>query len=73
MVDLEAEGVYACVLPPFRPGAGKALPSHRGVQEMNRFSMTFRFLCLALFLFPAAAVAKGKVKVFILAGQSNME
>ena len=40
---------------------------------MNRFSMTFRFLCLALFLFPAVAVAKGKVKVFILAGQSNME
>ena len=40
---------------------------------MNRFSITFRFLCLGLLLFAAPAMAKGKVKVFILAGQSNME
>ena len=40
---------------------------------MNRFSITFRFLCLGLLLFAAPAMAKGKIKVFILAGQSNME
>ncbi len=40
---------------------------------MNRFSIPFRFLCLGLLLFAAPVMAKGKVKVFILAGQSNME
>ena len=40
---------------------------------MKKFSIMVFFLGLGLFLFAPPAVAKGKVKVFILAGQSNME
>ena len=40
---------------------------------MKRYSITFFATGLCLFLFTEPVTAKGKVKVFILAGQSNME
>jgi hypothetical protein len=73
MVDLGNEGGYACFLPACLIRGREVFPLNRGVPLVKKFSITVFFLGLGPFLFAPPAVAKGKVKVFILAGQSNME